>query len=531
MAVELKVTGNGRFRGAQTALESYTVSEEATPVDPADTSGGAGQFSFNVVEDPAAEGTILLYGDTVELTDSSNGRTTGKVSTINAANTVASVTADSRMARLVTDVNAQPFSGTLGNALTYYFGLGSITSGISIDPTIASRTVALQGFVGNLWDNLKQICAAHQIEMSLVSNNVVVRPLRTRIAESLKQVSQTLNVSTSAIAQNVEVMYYNNTFKSDLVYPTGGWTADIQSYQVDAGQSITINIPVNVSVFSVSQPTCVLFVGRYDTANSVYAVAGNDGLPITPAQWNNTGGSLTVAVGKDTKSLDVTITGSSETKYAPYTIAVTAGPSDRYSSLRIRGTGIFFDQRKLTIPTGLTSADTPNLVGATIDNRYISTLGQAQDVGVIAAGRYAGPSQIISIDSLVVNRKGEVGNINYPTFATFDSLYPTQTYDQFDASWSGQSFDQFDAYTTSLVQDAFENQAFGNVAGARVRFRDTWYRIRSATITQTGISYSAERDNLFSDLEVVWPTETFATYDARWAGKTFGDMDLINLWR
>lgn len=534
MAVTLKVTGNGHFAGAETNLSGYSVQEDATPTIGGDNSGGVGQIDFTVIEDAGAEGTILLLNDTVELTDDSNGRTNGDVTSVQVNDGVASISAISRLGRLVATRTVQPFTGTLANAFTYYFSLAGITSGFTIDSTIASRSVSYVGFTGDVWDWLKQVCVAQQIEISLVSSNIVVRPIRGREAEVNKNSSVSWQVANGDIARAIRVWAYGSNRQTDaLVYPSGGWNSDVPVYQVDAGEVLEVNIPVDVSIESLKQPYVVDSVDRYYTGpDSVYAVAGQDGLPIPSAQWTAWGGSITVSIGEDTRSIDVKIQGAIDPvgQYAPYRIAMSSGPSNYYSALRLVGTGVFYTKTSYDFSTGVPSDKTATEIGIEIDSPAINTIPEVYTVGIGAAQRWAGADQSISVSATVINRKGDKGTANYPTFAVFDADYAGQTFAQFDTTWTGKTFVDFNNFYYAKVADNFENQAFGNVAGARVKHRQAYYRIRSATTTEAGIQYSAERDTTFTDFDSVWTGKTLADFDTRFAGKTFADFGVIPLW-
>lgn len=533
MAVSIEVVGNGHFQGARTNLTQYSSTEDSTPIDPSDSSGGTGMIDFTVVEDADPEGTILLLNDTVELEDGSNGRTRGLVYSVNSTGGEASVSAYARLVALNVDRGVAPFTGTLENAFRFYLGQVGIVDGIVVDDTVATRPVVFPGFSGNMWESMKQMCAAQQVEITLVSSNIVLRALRTREVQNRTDISQNWSVGVGDAAQFIEIYNYNNEYKaSGMIYPKGGWTEDMQVYQVDANETIEVEIPVDVSVQSVVQPTPVLNVPRYyEGGGSVYAIAGKDGLPIPPAQWTAQGGFLTVRIGDDSQTLIVTIKGPNEPQYEPYSIAVQSGPSEKYSSLRIAGTGVFFNKELLTLPTAADASRATQIIGVTIDNPFIGSLTQAYTAGMLAAGKFSGTVQKLDVTALVVNRKGEKGTMNYPTIQTFNTEWASKTIAQFKTTWAGQSFDQFNKTYLAKVQDAFENQAFGNVGGSRVKFRQAWYRIRSATVTQANISYTAERDTLVGDFKSVWQGATFAQFKARFAGKTFSDFGVIPLWR
>jgi len=318
-----------------------------------------------------------------------------------------------------------------------------------------------------------------------------------------------------------------------MVYPYGGWNSDVSVYQVDANETRVISIPVDVSLASLSQPTMVTSVAQnYSGTTSVYAVAGNDGLPVSPAFWTSRGGSLTVAIGDDGQSIDVTIKSASEEGYAPYQIAISAGASNAYSSLRIIGTGLGFTRKTTKVPTGTPASKTPTDIGITIDNPWVDTQNDAQAAGLRAAAKFAAANQSITIGATFINRLTESGSYAYPTFADFDATQSGIAFDAFDTAWVGQTFSQFNTYQYSLVQNDFANQVFGNIGGARIRYGDAMYRIRSATKDANKISgATAESDTTIADFNTVWADKTFADFDTKFVGLKFEDHSLIPLAR
>jgi hypothetical protein len=531
VAIEAKVTGNGFFAGATTNVSSYTVSEDSTPISPADTSGGTGTFSINVLENSSADGTMLLYADQIDLSDGSNGTTQGIVSTLSAQNGIVTVTADSRMFLMNTVVSAMPRNNTIANVLNYYLSLVGITTNISIDPTIGSLTVTWPGWKNQLWLQMKKLLLTVDAEASLVSSNITIRPIRQRTAETLKDTARGWDISQSNLAQGIEIYNYNNTrLISSLAYPDGGWSDQTTVLQVDAGQTIVQNFPVSVWLESLIQPTCSLTVGKFDNTMSVYAVTGNDGNIVSPTTWAATGGYLTVAIGADGKSVDVTAHGAAAIGPAPYRIAISTGQSNYYSSLRILGTGVFFHKDLISIPTGLTAAQTSNVVGVTVDNEFIGDLQTAMSLGLRAAQSYGAPAQTINASSVRINRAGDGGSTVYPTFNDFNTAQGAATFASFNTAQGAATFDQFNATQFATVSNVFANQSFGNVAGARLRYADHYYRIRTGTTGPDVISYTAERDSLFNDFNTVNSANTFAQFNTKWANKSFIDFTLASLW-
>jgi hypothetical protein len=497
---------------------------------------GQSKSTRNIIATYATETSMapLFINDVVELKDGMSGTTNGIINSISGQDGVVSISGDSRISAFLTRRTVPPFTGTLGAAFESYLNLVGVTAGFFIDSTITSRQVTFPGFVGDMWDFIKKMCAATGTEVSLVSDNIVLRPIRGRIAENRRNISQSWSVSNNSLAQSVEVYYYNNERKiSNMVYPKGGWNKDVQIYQVDANEVLEIDIPVDVYLESIEQPTCLDFIDQYYSGPSgAYTISGKDGVPITAAQWLSNGGNLTVAIGEDTRSIIVTITGADDiTDKAPYRIAMAADTANTYSTLRIIGTGTHFEQKKLTIITGVTAEKASNLVGTTVDNPFISTIEQAYDAGALAAGKWGSASQTLSVSTVGINRNAESGSINYSTFEIFNATQGSGSFSAFNSSQGSNTFANFTTAQFALVKDQFENQAFGNVAGSRVRFREAWYRIRTATMSESQVSYSAERDTIISEFNYSWAGKTFAQFNTQFTGKLFEDFAVIPLWQ
>lgn len=536
MAVEVEVTGNGIFAGAKSNIGGYSVSEESTPVEASDTTGGAGQLTFSAVEAVGRFGSSLLLNDDVTLTDGDRGTTVGKINAVTSNDGILNVTADSRLGRLVTDVSTVPVDGTFEDAILYYLELGGITDDIAIDTSLTAIPVMCMGWTGDLWTKIKELLVTVGAEISLVRGDVVIRPVRQRRALEINNVSESWTVSNVDLAKKIEVYYYEyQDITNGLIYPYGGWTSDVEVHSVDANAVKEVNLPVDVSLTDLVPPVVQDTVGRFDTG-SVYSVSGNDGLPIPAAQWTATGGKLEVSIGEDGKSIDLKITGPYGTigeKYSPYSIAVSSGSGEYYSTLRIQGSGIGFKQQSYVVPTGADDSSTSRDVGVTVDNLFISTLDQAKELAIDVAAKWSAPQRSINISKADLNKPGSSNyNFDYATFAEFDEYADDQglvTFSDFDSFYSGQTFADFDNYWYELVKNEFDFQVFGNANGARVQYRRAMYRIRSAEVTESGVSYTAEADTTFEDFDEHAAGLTFGDFDDAFAGMTFSDFTLIPL--
>lgn len=508
-------------------IVSFSVQEDATPIEPGNTFGGVGQI--NVVIDDFRDAPRLIGG--IVLADGTRGKTSGTVRSMNAPDGVLTITADSVLGRFNTERTARPLNTTLGNAIQYYCDLVGIENDVIVDTSLASRPVVYPGWVGNAWVYMKNLLSKEQVEMALVFNRIYVRPLRQLVANLDKQSSTGWSLDNSVAAKNIEIYYYNHVYGGQQeIYPVAGQEPSM--YTVNAGETVTFTQQLNASMLSVNQPVAVDFVNNtsYAGTDGVYAVSGNDGLPIPAAQWIAQGGSVVVSLTDDPSVIDVTITGASMTNYAPYRIAMTSGSSNYYNSLHITGTGVVWDKKLLTLPTGCTETSVD--VGTTVDNPHVSTLSQAYSLGGKTAQAYAGINYRLSGTAFDINRNGQGRNVIQATISDFNNEVPAgTTIATFNLEWSGNTIADFNEYWQNQVDLIWPNQLFGNAPGARVLTDDVNFRVISATTTESAVQFEANLDTLVSDFSEVWNGETIADFNASLVGSTLKDFSVAPLRR
>ena len=545
MAVEIELDGSGAFAGDKSNIGTYSYTEASTPSVPGDDSGGVGEFSFQVREDPRR--SQLLYRDRIVLRDSLYGEVTGFISGVSSDNGVSQVTGLSRLGSLNTDSVLPAGEGTLGELLLQVFAEGNIVDDVEIEPDIAERPIVFPGFTGNLWVYLKNICTAQQIEVSLVLNKVLVRKLREREILQENVSSEFWAIEDVALAQNIEVNYYNYEFFEDfLAFPKGGWNPDVPVYQVEANETVEFDVNVDAFLLDVEQPQIQFFVGLFDE-DSVYCVSGNDGLLIDPQLWLDRGGDLKVSLQENGTIIRVSVTGANFPALSPFIIGLSDG-STQYSSLRIRGKGVAFDQQVVTVPTGLTDAETSNIVGQTIDNPAISTYEEAYTAGVRARKIFASPARRVELagrqlfdpnqsELPIVNTFGEFDELLTPfgPFLTLDDPFlglldlnvlagDDYTFFDFDQQFDQFTFDDVDAFNTLLV-----SQSFGSLSGSRARYREAYMRVREANTGESQVSVAAEFDTLVDDFNTDNAGRTFDDFQIAFYDLSFQDFSIIPL--
>lgn len=521
-------------------ITGYSVKEDATPVDPSDTTGGVGTIDFSVREVAGHEGSVQLQGIDIELRDDYRGSTVGTVAEVTGQDGLVTLSSDARLGSLVGTVSAKPMVDTLQNVVLYYLQLGGITAGIYIDPTVAFTPVAVPGFHDDVWLRLKQLASVHGCEVSLVSNKVVIRPMRSFAANTKAQSELTWAYKKGDAAQNIEVTYYGNEWQSHTVlYPfTADEIANHQTWEVADGATLEDDLEMSISIADIMQPVAVDSVPQNygsseddGTLRSVYSVLDSNNKPVTAQTWTKGGGSITVVINEDTTSVHLKIVAPKYNTGLTYRIVGRSAPTATdtegvdYGTLNLVGSGVYINAKKITVPTGVTPDISVEEIGTTIQVSAVATLDDAYRVANAAAGVWSGGRPSLSGTLSYINRIGGTGSVLYRTFGDFDADNTSSTFGAFSTVWAGKTFKQFDAYELSQVEDDFTNQTFGNAAGARLRRGDIMYRITSATITDENISFDAVGDTTIGDFDKEFIGTKFGDFDNRFRGKSFRQFD------
>jgi len=533
--------------------ESFETTEEATPLSAGDSTGGIGTISVTIPypdeseNDPVSVfGPTFFQGKAVTLTDSYLGYTLGKVHNVSDQRDAGTFTL-AVLARLDElneyNIQAAPYVGTLGGGFAYYLSLAGVTTDYLVDPSIASRSVIFPGWNGELWFHLKQMAAAQDCDISLVSGIILLRPVRDRLVAAGRDISRSASSGGGSLAETVEVYWYESTAITDqLVYPVGGWTPEVEVLNVNAGETAEYQLELSASVSSIQTPVMNTFVAEDHDSSSVYTVVADDGLPVDPTEWANLGGSVSVSINPDTKTLTVRLVGatgvptSTGANSKSFSLALASDESgSRYSTLRIVGTGVSYSRAKVVFRTGIPPEDAPTLVGETIDNPFITSLSSLYDAGTRAALRYSGLVPSISGTVTGVNQRGDSGILASLTYGEVEAALTVTlgsgfTYAAEQAFFAGQTYEEVESYWISQTDTDYENQAIGNVQGARVWDSVTrrHYRIRSARLGQDGISFdSADDDLTYSDLLISFTGMTYAQVETTRSGMTYHDDYLI----
>lgn len=403
--------------------EDYSIGTDSMPLDLSNMAGSVGDFNVRV-QRPELEsifsefGHRYLYGKRVRIL-TQRGTFYGTVTDADMTNrrSVGIIGALALGPLNAYNVSAPPFTGMLGELIQLYIGLVAESApSVSVDPAIGMRPVTYPGWAGDLWPMMKNLCAAHDIQITPQEDGSIhfgpgldgeYHPV------DYSQLHETGNPQT--LARAVEVVRYKyDSFKDQLVYPAGGWSEEVENITVSPGDTVTYTLNLETSITDFVQPMHVDYVDRMSADQSVYSIVDETGRTVTAADWKIAGGSVTFGIGPDRQSILMRISAPTRIMLddinqavQSYTFGSRFGDaSSQYSTVRIIGSGVGISSTLLRIPTGVERELTGSEVGVTIDNPFISTMGQAGLAGLRAAITYAGQRAEVSLDTQTVPAPG-----------------------------------------------------------------------------------------------------------------------------
>jgi hypothetical protein len=489
---------------------SYTYSEDVSNLSPDSISGGSGQITISAIKQDDSvdfkKAPALLINNTMSLVDSDSGEIEFQVKKVSTSEDLLTMTGRTVEARMNVTKVAQPIGGssayadTLQEAIEYYCSLADISPDFDADllALVSVKQVNFIGWEGNLWEQLKLLCAstsASATEDIPMEMSIDINTLKFRIAKN-----RTIDLATNASDISVEVdnfdaskmvkvtMYETRYASNEVVNEDNSQDEDLgfirkasirDQLQVDAGQTIIKRFKIDASLETVNNPYIVSTISAipYTGLTGEYVVVGSDDLPISPAQWTGQGGSLEVSLTENPNEIQIKITAPQASQLeqagvpgayslAPYKIGTESSGGTDYPAMYITGTGVFFKRFTQAFYTGAADEYTASLEETEIDSPFITSRMELASRGIAAAQAIAGPSVKISISNqsdIVMNSTiGSLMDYDRSKYridsATFSAADKTATgtsvspLPEFNTIWSGKTFADF-ATTMGTASD------------------------------------------------------------------------------
>lgn len=467
-----------RFSGVpQPVPDSWSVEEDATSLDRGEAPSGVPLIQAGSV----GAGRVLGSRGRVVVIDSADyGRTSARITDAEETEARWAVSAGSPLSRLLQVGEVKPASRVdAPTAVRRFFEAVSYTDyTLEVDPLLEDERFYVPSGYEMVWSQFRQWLSANELDLSWVIDTLYLTPQRSKVLY-LQDVNASYRVAQEegslAKAVNVDI-YHRTPFKEAIVYPPRAslypgserMFGDDRSQviSVESGEQTVVTLQLNSEINGVRQPRMISSIPVKDGVAAItpqthyhgaYMVVGKDNKPIMPSQWRDMGGGLTVRLGRDRKSVEVSVTGMAFPELSPFRVCESDGKND-YPGLFLVGTdGAHVDVETVTFDTGVTGTD--DVVD--IQNPAVHTRTQAYHAAQHAADQKTGHA--------------------------------------FDLAWSGPD----------PVRQGFKGQvrqAFGRIPGVRFLLHGHWWRAREVSFGDSGVSLTADRDTTLADVARKYPT-------------------------
>lgn len=359
----------------------------------------------------------------------------------------------------------------LSDAFSYYIGL--CTGQLSLDYQASEDpVVTLVPFNGNVWDHLKQLCAAYGVEAALVGTTIQVRDLGTTVLDITNVVggSASLTLTSRDTGRSVEFKNYNAV--------SGGGVAFESSnvYQVDVLGLQEVTIQNDNYLLSISDPEPV---DTYDGLPGTYFVIDSTGAHVPVADWNYSGASIRADIDPTQPGyISLTITGpvAAITGYTGPFYFATIASGVKASALTVTGFGVFTAPSTVKVYSGADFEHTSRDVAFSVDN-----------------------------------------------FAHYDKrmIYRRATWSTSRAS--GPAIELNCSVPTPQLD------GFGLTTGSLIQFKESQYRVIKCEVGRASTRITAARYVTVGELDALWSGETVGDFDALWNGYEVEDFKVKTL--
>lgn len=360
----------------------------------------------------------------------------------------------------------------------------------NIEAPVIAAGLPTRGAVGgnlNMWQYLQEACAAYGQEIAVVNGVVTVRLAGVNEIDVTEHVASiSLNPTSTLTGTSVDIAYTNsqgttasnNYSNRDVIY--NAYNDQNRVLTVKVGETIKTTIDTGNALIAVLTPRQTTTISNITTGKSWYVVSSQDGTAVSAALWEAYGGGLSVSINPDNdKAIDVKLIGPYTTipgTTAPYSVSYKSGEKD-YAGMVVSGTALKITSQTLSLQTGADPTKTAGATTTKVNNRFISKIEQAYDRGIWVSSNASGPR---------VNIRGTI------PVSAIDGL--------------------------------------GLVAGSRIRYMDSIYRITDVNIGNLSVDFDATRHVTVADFDAKWAGRTVATHDGVWAGMEVQDQMIAPLY-
>lgn len=497
----------------------------------------------------------IFEGLNFVLEDSQYGRIPGRVEGVSETDDTWEFTCVPVLGLLNTqEVLLPPVEGTASQILREFVRQGaSPWVPIYVEPELDSEILRLGRQQGELWSLMKQFSAGLGAEISVVDGVLILRKPRRFLTEPGRYFSRSVSPSNQDAKPGVVL---ESEFLSPAetettlgvnVYPGGAVNQLLPVISAPGGESVEVDVPLGFeanALFVPSFQSDVRKVAVFDDLNAwvgdFYLNLGYQGSGATQQAifarqlwlgngWYRKYYGFSAADWSPLFSLSIERVPSADravrVTFQTPQVTDSDGRSRTFSLAGISG-GAQVNGLRLFAPWGMKvggmeTAEFPtgssSLRGDAPDVLYSKSVSwtapRISSAGYAASRRASGRYR---------NLNGTVDRLRPPYESNYYSSAPYSDAQEFvgGVTYEGVvgvygsvvspvNYREIQRYWNQNYESSIKTWVFGNVAGARIwdEASNNFYRIRTATITPGGISFSAETDTVHGDVDPLYSSE------------------------
>lgn len=458
------------FVGLPQRVVAWSVDEDATSLDRGDSPSGVPQITASGAE--CIPEVMGLQEQPISVVSTDYGSTRMNMVDVSVSEGSWSITAGSPLHALVQIGQVQAGSGLRADkAVARFFDAVGVVEGTYtlIVEGLKDKLFDVPSYNSVVWAGMRQWLSANELDLNYIGDKLYLKPVGSKnIYLQDLSAGYGIDCKTGSLAKTIEVnVYHRQAFNAGLVFP-GRETiypdanehfsdSTYNSISVGAGEVVETTLQLAAEVKSIRQPSMVTAIpvehGKPNVPvsqypNGIYMIVGKDNKRITPEQWKDLGGGLSVTLNEDHRSVTVRVSGMNYDALAPYRVAESDGSKD-YCGLFIMGeSGQYVDIETVRFDTGV-GAKSKEVIN--INNHSISSLTSAYHAAQASADRATGHA--------------------------------------LSFNWDGPD-------------PVREKQSFGVLPGCRFMHGSHWWRVNSSSFSENGVSFEADQFTMLKDISV-----------------------------
>lgn len=353
---------------------------------------------------------------------------------------------------------------SLSTKLRQYF---SVAANLSITYTGDDPIVSIGDWSGNAWDRIKDLLTAYGKQYRQKNGVIYVENIVN--SPGLFPVDTTLAISGS-VAEDIDGKPRGKRVKFRNYNATSGKGVLHDTYSSPI--SIKVQEVKTIEVATEHSPWFVAPLGNANYPEGFYSIIDSNNLVVSWSNWESYGGSVQAQFDAASRTIRYTVIGPGNTipgTSGEYWLAQNSN-GNRVGTLKLYGYGVFSYPTDAYIYTGADPKVVTNDIAFSVDN--------------IAHESYA-----------VINKR---------------------------ASWTLAQASGPSVSVRSVTKPGLLGDSLGTV----FPFRQSLYRVTSATHSATGVSLQAVQHSTVGEVDSLWASSTVGARDAFWNGYTVADSNI-----